>query len=605
MNEKLVLQDLVDALSKKSNITKKDADLFFRELFQLILERIFEDDIVKIKDFGTFKLTAISSRESVDVNTGEKIEIPAHQRLTFLPDKMLKNLVNKPFSQFETILLDDNTNLNLVENEDFDEDFDENKIDELESISPQEDITPNTNPYHKSFVYTYTTNITDLTKDDTQVVSVSKEDLHLSKDTREENKVSDNKKPSSKIVIEKKNDIIDSSNRLIDIKPKPIKDKDIANRIVENKSDLLELDSEIETVENVVFSSPEIISPNVNSKTIEQNSQTRTEDNIEKETLERPLIPLDEELEQENLLENNSQKPTINNNLSEPIISYTAIEKDEQENDDMSFFNDSYNYNDRPTLNSKLKKYLPIIIILIIAFGFGVYQFIKLFDVKYEYEDFLGQKNLTLTDTLPLVNEAPTIGLDIDSVSSSVIESNESASDIPLESNLPSYIETEIDDTTKGITAIKQVPDTISKMEIQKSERVISPLFDIGVVNKGSFYLSKYTQTNNTKKEKENNDALNLAKTIKTSEKTDSSKSVYVTMTKGTTLRSLATNYYGNSAYWVYIYQANRAKLSNPSDIAIGMKILIPRLSDYGIRDPKNLDEIQVAKALETQLIKW
>jgi len=107
MNEKLLLQDLVVLLAKKSGITQKEADKFFRELFQLVLEGIYGNDIVKIKDFGTFKLVKINSRESVDVNTGNKIEIPAHYKMSFTPDKTLKELVNEPFAHFESVPLDE------------------------------------------------------------------------------------------------------------------------------------------------------------------------------------------------------------------------------------------------------------------------------------------------------------------------------------------------------------------------------------------------------------------------------------------------------------------------------------------------------------------
>lgn len=131
MSNKLVLQDLVDLLAKKSKITKKEADSFFRELFQIILDRIFENDSVKIKDFGTFKLVLVSSRESVDVNTGEKIEIKAHSKLSFVPDKVLKGLVNKPFSQFETILLEDD--MDFDSSLDADDELD-NEIEEKEYI---------------------------------------------------------------------------------------------------------------------------------------------------------------------------------------------------------------------------------------------------------------------------------------------------------------------------------------------------------------------------------------------------------------------------------------------------------------------------------------
>lgn len=107
MNEKLLLQDLVSLLAKKAKITQKEADKFYREFFQLILECIYSNDIAKVKDLGTFKLIQVSSRESVDVNTGEKIEIPPHLKLSFIPDKGLKALVNKPFAQFESVILEE------------------------------------------------------------------------------------------------------------------------------------------------------------------------------------------------------------------------------------------------------------------------------------------------------------------------------------------------------------------------------------------------------------------------------------------------------------------------------------------------------------------
>ncbi len=115
MKEKLTLQDIVDLLAKKNGLSKKDADAFFREFLEVVTNNIFNGEQVKVKDFGTFKLTRVSSRESVDVNTGEKIEIPAHYKLSFLPDKSLKDLVNKPFSQFETTLLEDAVSFDSLE----------------------------------------------------------------------------------------------------------------------------------------------------------------------------------------------------------------------------------------------------------------------------------------------------------------------------------------------------------------------------------------------------------------------------------------------------------------------------------------------------------
>ncbi|NDW18917.1 HU family DNA-binding protein [Dysgonomonas sp. 216] len=115
MKEKLTLQDLVDLLAKQTSLTKKEADAFFREFFNAIIDDVFGGEPVKIKDFGTFKLTKVSSRESVNVNTGEKIEIPTHYKLSFLPDKILKSLVNKPFEGFETTLVEEGVSFGVIE----------------------------------------------------------------------------------------------------------------------------------------------------------------------------------------------------------------------------------------------------------------------------------------------------------------------------------------------------------------------------------------------------------------------------------------------------------------------------------------------------------
>lgn len=125
MDERLNLLELVDLLSKKQGLTKKEAELFLRELFAIILENIKSLEPVKIKDFGTFKPTKVSARKSVNVNTGEEFEIPAHYKLNFIPDKALREAVNKPFSHFESVILEDgvtfeNVEIGLSDNEDED-----------------------------------------------------------------------------------------------------------------------------------------------------------------------------------------------------------------------------------------------------------------------------------------------------------------------------------------------------------------------------------------------------------------------------------------------------------------------------------------------------
>ena len=107
MNEKITLQDLINLFGEKQSMSKKDAELFVRSLFDLIEEALATEKYVKVKGFGTFKLTEVDSRESVNVNTGERIEIQGHTKVSFTPDTTMKDLINKPFAHFETVVLND------------------------------------------------------------------------------------------------------------------------------------------------------------------------------------------------------------------------------------------------------------------------------------------------------------------------------------------------------------------------------------------------------------------------------------------------------------------------------------------------------------------
>lgn len=137
MNERLSLQDLIDLLAKKQEITKKEAEVFLRELIAVISETIESNESVKIKDFGTFKLVKVNARKSVDVNTGEAIEIAAHYKLSFTPDKLLKEAINRPFAHFESVVLEEGVSFDNIEK---DETANIEESDEEEDVSVDEEI---------------------------------------------------------------------------------------------------------------------------------------------------------------------------------------------------------------------------------------------------------------------------------------------------------------------------------------------------------------------------------------------------------------------------------------------------------------------------------
>ena len=107
MGERINIQNLIDLFAEKKGLSKKDAENFLKEFFALIEKALETDKYVKIKGFGTFKLIDVDSRESVNVNTGERFQIQGHTKISFTPEASLRDQINKPFSHFETVILNE------------------------------------------------------------------------------------------------------------------------------------------------------------------------------------------------------------------------------------------------------------------------------------------------------------------------------------------------------------------------------------------------------------------------------------------------------------------------------------------------------------------
>lgn len=112
---KISLSDLAQRLVEKSGISLQDAELFIRKMFDVANEGLQSDKLVKMKWLGTFKVMAVKDRESVDVNTGERIIIEGRDKISFTPDNILKEIVNKPFAQFETVVVNDGVDFDEID----------------------------------------------------------------------------------------------------------------------------------------------------------------------------------------------------------------------------------------------------------------------------------------------------------------------------------------------------------------------------------------------------------------------------------------------------------------------------------------------------------
>ena len=114
MNKKLTFPELAELLSAATNTSKRMSELALREMFAVISGKLLDGESVKIDGLGVFKVTEVNSRRSVNVNTGEAIEIPGHSKITFVADKRLAEAVNAPFASFESVVLDDDVTADML-----------------------------------------------------------------------------------------------------------------------------------------------------------------------------------------------------------------------------------------------------------------------------------------------------------------------------------------------------------------------------------------------------------------------------------------------------------------------------------------------------------
>ena len=134
------ITELARMLSSKHNMSQADAENFVRLMFAVVGDGLEQEKLVKIKSFGTFKMGSVKDRESVDVNTGERIVIEGRNKINFTPDNALRDFVNRPFAQFETVMINDGVDFEAVDRkyESIGDDAPPSS-DTLEQVGPMED----------------------------------------------------------------------------------------------------------------------------------------------------------------------------------------------------------------------------------------------------------------------------------------------------------------------------------------------------------------------------------------------------------------------------------------------------------------------------------
>ena len=140
---KFSLNTLGKLLADKSGLSQVEAELFIRKMFDVCNQGLDADKQVKIKWLGTFKVQATKDRESINVNTGERFTIEGRDKLTFTPDNILKEIVNKPFAQFETVVVNDGVDFDEIDEKFGEEQTEDAPAQVLDFLDEEKTATPN------------------------------------------------------------------------------------------------------------------------------------------------------------------------------------------------------------------------------------------------------------------------------------------------------------------------------------------------------------------------------------------------------------------------------------------------------------------------------
>ena len=307
---KTALQLIADTVAKKHKITVKEAEKFVSAMFDVMNEGLKTDKLVKVKGLGTFKVQAVKPRESVNVNTGERVLIEGHDKVSFTPDATMKELVNKPFAQFETVVLNDGVDFTDIdskyENEATLENADETTVSTNNAAIPdtkvvssnEEETTDSTNETANGAQETTIEQYTSTEKDSAETVSEPEKDHEIVVAKQE-------------VAIETEAEPIKNTSETTEEEPIPLVETQPGN-IAEEPTVTAEMPVATEQkLEDANQTQPENIAeepiatpetPVATEQKLESANQTQPE-NIVKEPIATPETPVTTEQKQEETAE--------------------------------------------------------------------------------------------------------------------------------------------------------------------------------------------------------------------------------------------------------------------------------------------------------------
>ena len=282
---KSAIQLITSALAKQHNLSADDAAAFVDAFFDIISSELKNGNQVKIKGLGTFKVQAVKPRESVNVNTGERVLIEGHDKISFTPDTVMKELVNKPFSQFETVVINDG-----VDTEELERIPAEDSSDEVKSELVDDATTKNTSE-EKLLVEEERTEVED-TKDETNNISSVKRDAEI----EAEDNLNEKNLPIDVIeepTTEENEAIFDSEEKPSNLEEKKEEKQEVAKEVDSKVDSIVESKDDAKVGPKVEEETIEVEVKSVQSvpNTSEEREESSNENNIDKKELPNSSEP--------------------------------------------------------------------------------------------------------------------------------------------------------------------------------------------------------------------------------------------------------------------------------------------------------------------------
>ena len=582
------LKSLVDVFASKAKITKKEANAFVKAFQNIFIDALSKDKVLKITGLGSFKVTLVNERSSIDVNTGKPIKINSHYKIVFTPDSELKNIVNSPFAHLDTIIIDD-----VVDMSDGEVNVDTLSQD-LKNLSANHTVSsvPPVDEVKTDVQLIKTDNEADkvesplekLAEQALEIKSLLADIQGLSSDGQD---TTTDVIPNPDINLESENQPDTLPNSESEIYPDTVvnSEKKITHEIEifsDTEKDLQTETSEKErvisetenTAQEDIMSDVEIVSKPENSAEEELVSETDniTNDEIESEAenvSETDNISNDEiesDAEKKLGLERETESKTTlegENNPKlemEPEVEKASESEEIHNSSELKEEKNKSNSLDAEMLLAIRKEYqrkrrrrvaiiLSILaIVLILASALALDFYYNGF-VKQRFDTIIAM-NKTSDDDVNDIDKTDKLHHDNDNnVQESVVLTNDTSVEIV---DTVQYNEQD--------TAFDDAPDTKAETSIEQTDIFNTPRV--------------YTRFLDT-----------------------------IQMPKDSRLTLISLKYYGHRDFWVYIYEANQSRIPNPNVIVPGTTLYIPKLNGALI-DKSNPEAIKYARELHDKFVK-